>query len=216
MTEVATPRTEATPAVTPAGAVEHRTQGRPVQGGGRCQGREGHETKFVGTGISVEGNPANLVAIKENNDFPCSTSMVNRTNTTAAAGARRPPPRAKTGKPAGIGHPAPTTYVAKPKKIVTSGSWPASTRTVENRSQDRAVQKEDKRRDREGTGKKHSRTVSSKNYGSNNLPSDTGMNNYVNPNTAVTGADKVRPRPQTDGPAGTGRLASPAVGPPRG
>ena len=70
MTEVATPRTEATPAVTPAGAVEHRSQGRPVQGGGRCRGREGHETKLVGTGRSVEGNPANLIAIEENDDLP--------------------------------------------------------------------------------------------------------------------------------------------------
>ena len=57
MTEVATPRTEATPAATPTGAVEHRSQGHPIQGEGRCQGQEGHETKIVGTGRSVEDNP---------------------------------------------------------------------------------------------------------------------------------------------------------------
>ena len=78
MTEVATPRTEATPAATPAGAVEHRRQSHPVQRGGRCRGREGRETKLVGTGRRVEGNPANLIAIKENNDLPYSTSMTNR------------------------------------------------------------------------------------------------------------------------------------------
>ena len=32
----------------------------------------------VGTGRSMEGNPANLIAIEENDDLPYSTSMTNR------------------------------------------------------------------------------------------------------------------------------------------
>ena len=134
-----------------------------------------------------------MIAIKDDsNDLPSNTGMDNRVNTiTAAAGARRAPTRTKTGKPAGTGRPAPATYV---------------------------VQKGDHRRDREEieTKRHASRTVWSKNYGSNDLPSDTGINNYVNTNIAAAGADKVWPRPQTDGPARTGHSALPAVGPSRG
>ena len=187
-----------------------------------------------------------MIAIKENNDLPYSTGMDNHvnTNTTVAAGARKPPPRPKTGKPAGTGRPAPTTYVVKPKKIVTSGSWSASTRTIENRSQDRAILAkpekivisgswrtvENRSQDcavhgRGGIERKYNvtewdqkraRWITRDSRPSNYLPSSTGINNYVNTNTAMTGADKARPRPQTDGPAGTGRSASPAVGPSRG
>merc|ERR1712020_2303 len=141
MTRVATPRTEATPAATPAGAVEHRRQSHPTQGGGRCRGREGHETKLVGTGRRGKGNPANSLASKKNNDLPHSTSMDNHVNThtTVAVRARKLPLRPKSGKPAGTGRPAPTTYVAKPKKIAPSGTWSTSTRTTKSELQSRAI-----------------------------------------------------------------------------
>ncbi len=135
MTEVATPRTEATPAATPKDAVEHRRRGRQVHGGGRIRGRKGHKTRVAEPGRSMGDNPTNLTAIKENNDLPCSTDRSNHVNTktTAAARARKPPPQPKTGKPANPGHPSPTTLV---QKTATPSLRSTSTRTTENRTQD--------------------------------------------------------------------------------
>ena len=217
MTEVATPSTEATPAATTTDAAQRRRQSHPVQGGGRCRSQEGH-------------------------NGPHSTSKDNHVNTkiTTAAGAKKLPKRPKSGKPAGTGRPAPTTYVVKPKKTTPSGTRPTSKktakgkpqkraipmdpikivisdswRTVLNKSQDHAVHNQGgSRRTRRGRKKK---ARSTKQPTPNNGPSpNTGKNNYVKTSTITVGAEETQPQFRAGNLTETNRPIPPADEPPRG